>query len=251
MPVIAFHTVLFKAGFMTVEQVKRSYFQEIKRMSEKDLEHFFDTHLRTSIFTEASVEMQHRKSGISRVTRDGFPHAYMKYFKNFPWVDHVIGTELVRHENGYTCTIEGVNCKGEEKVRRIQAYLAEKNMEIDYEQSCSYSDSLSDLPVMQLVGQRYFVNKRVPEMEALTWGNKFTSHRQMVDAGFCFPDGNRAVVLEVGINRVDLHGRWFSLLRVGSHFDDQGICARKALGSLSVNVCQLCFCSNIWILLAW
>lgn len=35
LPVIALHTVLFKAGFMTVERVKRSYFQEIERMSEK------------------------------------------------------------------------------------------------------------------------------------------------------------------------------------------------------------------------
>jgi HAD superfamily hydrolase (TIGR01490 family) len=171
LPVIALHTILFKAGFMTVERVKRSYFQEIRRMSEKDLEHFFDTHLRTSIFTEASVEMQHRKeAGYHVLLVTASPHAYMKYFKNFPWVDHVIGTELVRHENGYTCIIEGANCKGEEKVRRIQAYLAEKKLEIDYEQSCSYSDSLSDLPVMQLVSQRYFINKRVPEMEALTWG---------------------------------------------------------------------------------
>ncbi|MDQ0719052.1 phosphatidylglycerophosphatase C [Paenibacillus sp. W4I10] len=171
LPVIALHTVLFKAGFMTVEQVKRSYFQEIERMSEKDLEHFFDTHLRTSIFAEASVEMQHRKeAGYHVLLVTASPHAYMKYFKNFPWVDHVIGTELVRHENGYTCRIDGSNCKGEEKVRRIQAYLSEKNMVIDYDQSCSYSDSLSDLPVMQLVSQRYFINKRVPDMEALTWG---------------------------------------------------------------------------------
>lgn len=115
--------------------------------------------------------MQHRKeAGYHVLLVTASPHAYMKYFKNFPWVDHVIGTELVRHQNGYTCTIEGVNCKGEEKVRRIQAYLREKNMVIDYEQSCSYSDSLSDLPVMQLVAQRYFINRSVPDMEALSWG---------------------------------------------------------------------------------
>ncbi|MGG4482691.1 HAD family hydrolase [Paenibacillus illinoisensis] len=171
LPLIAFHTAMFKAGLMSVEQVKRSYFKSIERMSEQDLEHFFDTRLRTAIFAEASVEMQHRKeAGYHVLLVTASPHAYMKYFTNFPWVDHVIGTELVRHQKGYTCTIEGVNCKGEEKVRRIQAYLREKNMVIDYEQSCSYSDSLSDLPVMQLVAQRYFINRRVPDMEALSWG---------------------------------------------------------------------------------
>ena len=51
-------------------------------------------------------------------------------------------------------------------------------MVIDYEQSCSYSDSLSDLPVMQLVAQRYFINRRVPDMEALSWGNEGTSYGQ-------------------------------------------------------------------------
>ena len=37
---------------MTVERVKRSYFKSIERMSENDLEHFFDTRLRTAIFAD-------------------------------------------------------------------------------------------------------------------------------------------------------------------------------------------------------
>lgn len=40
LPLIAFHTAMFKAGLMSVEQVKRSYFKSIERMTEQDLEHF-------------------------------------------------------------------------------------------------------------------------------------------------------------------------------------------------------------------
>ncbi|WP_082560389.1 HAD family hydrolase [Paenibacillus sp. Root52] len=171
LPVIALHTLMFKAGLMSVERVKRSYFKGIERMTEEDLSHFFESRLRKAIFAEASVEMQHRKeAGYHVLLVTASPHAYMKYFENFPWVDHVIGTELIRHDQGYTCTVEGLNCKGEEKVRRIQAYLDQKGMVIDYDQSCAYSDSLSDMPVMQLVAQRYFINRHVPETEALSWG---------------------------------------------------------------------------------
>lgn len=171
LPVIAVHTVLFKAGLMSVERVKRSYFKGIERMSEEDLEHFYDSRLRAAMFAEAGMEMQQRKQeGYHVLLVTASPYAYMKYFQTLPWVDHVIGTQLVPHANGYTSRVEGINCKGEEKVRRIQAYLKEQNMVIDYDRSCAYSDSLSDLPVMKLVANRYFINRRVPEMEELSWG---------------------------------------------------------------------------------
>ncbi|GIP19268.1 phosphoserine phosphatase [Paenibacillus montaniterrae] len=173
LPVIAAHTLLFKAGFMSVERVKRSYFKGIECMSEQDLEHFYNSRLQTAVFAEAITEMEKRKQeGYHVLLVTASPHAYMKYFATLPYVDDVIGTELVRHANGngYTCKIEGMNCKGEEKVRRIQAYLQERSMVIDFDQSCAYSDSLSDLPVMMLVAQRYFINRRVPQMEELSWG---------------------------------------------------------------------------------
>ncbi|MHA7965087.1 HAD family hydrolase [Paenibacillus sp. CAU 1782] len=175
LPVIALHTVLFKAGMMSVERVKGSYFKGIESMTEDDLEHFFYTRLKSAMFLEASLEMEKRKQeGCHVLLVTASPHAYMKYFEQLPWVDYVIGTELVSRVdgNGYTCKVKGVNCKGEEKVRRIQSYLKEQEMVIDYDQSFSYSDSLSDLPVMEMVAQRYFINKRVRHlflMEELRW----------------------------------------------------------------------------------
>lgn len=173
LPMIGLHTMLYKAGLMKVERVKRSYFKGIERMSEADLEHFFESRLRTAMFAEADMEMmQRKKEGYHVLLVTASPHAYMKYFQTLSWVDHVIGTELARRPDGtgYKCSIEGSNCKGEEKVRRILSYLEEQGMTIDYEHSCSYSDSLSDLPVMNLVARRYFINRSVPDMEELSWG---------------------------------------------------------------------------------
>ncbi|MFD1904352.1 haloacid dehalogenase-like hydrolase [Paenibacillus rhizoplanae] len=41
-------------------------------------------------------------------------------------MDGVIGTELLFEKGHYTGTINGKNCKGEEKVSRIKSYLKEK-----------------------------------------------------------------------------------------------------------------------------
>ena len=67
------------------------------------------------------------------------------------------------------------NCKGETKVRRVEAWLAEKSLTADFVSSCAYSDSKSDLPMLRLVGHPVQVNPRkklrklAPEMETENW----------------------------------------------------------------------------------
>ena len=51
-------------------------------------------------------------------------------------------------------------CKGNEKVERINNFLRESNIEIDYENSYAYSDSKSDLPMLSLVKNSFLVNKK-------------------------------------------------------------------------------------------
>lgn len=172
LPAILWFTFLYKAGIVSVEKVKRAYFKGIERMSEEDLKHFFKTRLQTAIFAEANEEMHKRKrEGYIVLLVTASPHAYMKFFQELACVDHVIGTQLVRRPNGgYTSIIDGSNCKGEEKVRRIMEYLKGQNQIIDYDQSCAYSDSTSDMPIMELVAKRYFINRRVPGAEELRWG---------------------------------------------------------------------------------
>ncbi|GGO03154.1 HAD family hydrolase [Saccharibacillus kuerlensis] len=172
LPLIAGHSVLFKLGLMRAETAKQSYFYAINRMTESDLEHFYESHLSQTIYPQAKEEMRRRKEeGYHVLLVTASPHAYAQYFGRLPWVDDVIGTRLKpgADGHGYTSRIDGPNCKGEEKVRRIQQYLEEKGLEIDADQSCAYSDSLSDMPVMELVRHRYFVNRRVPGAEELRW----------------------------------------------------------------------------------
>ena len=72
----------------------------------------------------------------------------------------------------------GENCKGEEKVRRIQDWLKEQGMEADFAGSWAYGDSKSDLPMLRLCGHPVQVNPKkalreaAPEMAAEEWEEK-------------------------------------------------------------------------------
>ena len=69
----------------------------------------------------------------------------------------------------------GENCKGEEKPRRIRAWLLEQDREADFASSFAYGDSKSDLPMLLLCGHPVQVNpkralrKAASEMEKACW----------------------------------------------------------------------------------
>ncbi|WP_438350480.1 HAD family hydrolase [Paenibacillus sp. FA6] len=167
---IGLKTLLYKLRLIQVEKVKSSYFHAISFLEETDLEHFYDSVLVPYIYQDALMELKKRKeNGYHVLLVSASPHAYLKYFKKLPYVDEVIGTELIRNNGRYTHVIEGNNCKGEEKTIRISHYLKDSGLQIDYENSCAYSDSLSDLPMFRLVKNRYLINLHSPDLEVLRW----------------------------------------------------------------------------------
>lgn len=163
-------TALYLLRLVRAERVKASYFYAIRFMEEPELEHFYDTVLAPKLYREALEELaQKKEQGCHVLLVTASPHAYMKYFRKLPWVDGVIGTDLVRRGGRYTNRIEGANCKGAEKTVRIERYLKEAGLVLDYEQSSAYSDSLSDLPMFGLVKNRILVNGRGPGLEERRW----------------------------------------------------------------------------------
>ena len=93
-----------------------------------------------------------------------------KEFYAIDEVDLIIGTRF-KFENGkFIRSMDGNNCKGQEKVRRLKAVLKEKNIEADFKNSYMFSDSLSDKPLLDLVGNPYLINyKKKHEIEILKW----------------------------------------------------------------------------------
>lgn len=103
------------------------------------------------------------------------PEIYIKELYNIKEVDKIIGTKLKCKDGIYSSIIDGENCKGEEKVKRLKEVLKKENIEVDFKESYMFSDSLSDLPLFKLVGKPYLINykgamsKNKDNIEILRW----------------------------------------------------------------------------------
>lgn len=98
------------------------------------------------------------------------PEFYVNEFYNIKEVDKVIGTKFQMNDGKFSCKISGENCKGEEKVKRLMEELKKDSIEVDFKNSYMFSDSLSDLPLLKLVGKGYLINYRKNhELEILRW----------------------------------------------------------------------------------
>lgn len=100
---------------------------------------------------------------------------YMRVLPEFLPVDGVLATECaVDGEGRYTGRV-GPNCKGEEKPRRIAAFLESRGLRMDRAASRAYGDSASDAPMLRLVGAPVLVNPRkrlkvcLPDAPSVRW----------------------------------------------------------------------------------
>jgi HAD superfamily hydrolase (TIGR01490 family) len=68
-------------------------------------------------------------------------------------VPHAVGTPLEVRNGRYTGHIIPPLCQGTGKPRRVQIYLAEQGLEVEWASSTAYADRATDLPLLSLVGQ--------------------------------------------------------------------------------------------------
>jgi len=80
-----------------------------------------------------------------------------------------MGTRFIEKDGVFTGKMLGENNKGEEKVIRLKDAI--KNMEINFHESYMFSDSMSDEPLLKLVGKPYLINykKKNPKYPVLYW----------------------------------------------------------------------------------
>lgn len=115
---------------------------------------------------------QHRQAGRLVVIVSASPENYMEFVAPGLGADVLLCTQLLSE------TATGPNCKGQEKVRRIEAYLAQAGIGPDWSDSYAYGDSTSDLPMLRLCAHPVAVNPKrklrraAPEMATVKWKEK-------------------------------------------------------------------------------
>ncbi len=136
---------------------------------------FFRDVQQKAFFADAAPELFHlREQGVKLVVVSASSDLYMKILPEFLPIDAVISTVCETKDGCYTGKI-GKNCKGDEKVRRIQAWLQARQLTIDREKSAGYGDSPSDAPMLLLTAHPTLVNPRrrlvkaVPQGRIVRW----------------------------------------------------------------------------------
>lgn len=126
-------------------------------------------------FKHGQDELQqlHAK-GVKIVIVSASADVYMRVLPEFLPVDAVLSTTCEVKEGRYTGHV-GANCKGDEKPRRIAAWLTQQGLSIDKAASAGYGDSPSDAPMLLLTGTPTLVNpkkklvSRLPEGRTVRW----------------------------------------------------------------------------------
>lgn len=148
------------------KHMKNAMCSVLKYLSEEDLKNFAAYIYNNHILKEGEEYFNNLGEGYKMLV-SASPINYLKYMDKYFAFDVIMGTNL---DSNFK--IVGENNKQEAKVRRIDEYLKEKNIEIDYEISEGYSDSYSaDRPMLEMVKNRYLINsdKREEGYINLSW----------------------------------------------------------------------------------
>lgn len=157
------------------KRVKESFLKFIENIDEKDLailtKEFYEDRLSKILYEDAINMIKKLKSeGCMVVLISASPEFYVKEFYAIKEVDLIIGTRFTFESGKFIRKMDGSNCKRDEKVKRLNEVLKKKNIDVDFKNSYMFSDSLSDLPLLELVGNPYLINyKKNHQIEVLRW----------------------------------------------------------------------------------
>lgn len=175
LPRAVFSGIMYLVGIYDERRVKESFLKFIDKIDEKDLailvKNFYSDVLEKIIYEDAIKMMKKLKGqGYKIYLISASPEFYLNEFYAIKEVDRVIGTRFSIEEGKFVRRMQGKNCKGEEKVKRLKEVLQKENIEVDYKNSYMFSDSLSDKPLLDLVGNAYLINyRKKSNFEILKW----------------------------------------------------------------------------------
>lgn len=174
-PRALFSGLMFVIGAYDEKKVKETFLKFLHGTDEEAfknlIKEYYENRL-SKILYEDGINM------LKKLKREGYdvylisasPEFYLMELYAIEEVDMIIGTKFSMRDGRFERRMEGHNCKGEEKVRRLKEYLKENNIEVDFKESYMFSDSLSDKPLLELVGKPYLINyKKKGEYEILNW----------------------------------------------------------------------------------
>lgn len=175
LPRALYSGLMYSINIYDEKRVKESFLKFIEGIEEKDLallvKGFYKDVLEKILYEDAIEMMKNlKRKGYKVYLISASPEFYLREFYAIKEVDMIIGTRFILESGKFIRKMQGENCKGEEKVKRLREVLEKENVEVDYKNSYMFSDSLSDKPLLDLVGNAYLINFRKKNtFEVLRW----------------------------------------------------------------------------------
>lgn len=175
LPRALFSGAMYILGFYDEKKVKESFLKFLEGSNEDEIKElakrFYKNRLSKIIYGDSLKMMKKLKEeGYDIYLISASPEFYLQELYAIDEVDRVIGTRFDFKDGNFIRSMKGSNCKGEEKVIRLKEVLKEENIEVNFKDSYMFSDSLSDKPLLELVGKPYLINyKKKHKIEILKW----------------------------------------------------------------------------------
>lgn len=175
-PRVIYSGLMFGLNIYDEKKTKQTFLKFIRNMDEdslKELVHrYYKERLRNILYKDGIDELKRLKNeGYMVILVSASPEFYLNELYDIEEVDIIIGTRFEFKDGIFTGKMVGENCKGKEKVKRLEAMLSSKKIVPNYKESMMFSDSLSDKPLLDLVGNPRLINfKKDPKgMKVLNW----------------------------------------------------------------------------------
>lgn len=176
LPRVIYSGLFYILGINNEKKTKEIFLKFINNMSEVQINNIcieFYHDVLSKILYKDGIEMirKLKDKGYMVILISASPEFYIKTLYNIPCVDKIIGTKIKVEDGIYKNKIIGENCKGVEKTNRLSKYLNKNDIvEVDYKNSYMFSDSLSDLPLLNLVGNPILINyKKKTTFKNMMW----------------------------------------------------------------------------------
>lgn len=101
---------------------------------------------------------EHQKNGFLTILTSGSFQEVVEIIAKSLNIDFALGTELEVGGNKFTGRIIPPLCFEEGKKEKLEKLFSEKNLQADFKTSFAYSDSIFDLPILNLVGNPVVIN---------------------------------------------------------------------------------------------
>lgn len=166
-------TPFWKIGLISTKKYYQSWGKDMVRLMKgidiKRAKEIFDwltdDYLLPTLKKNAFEKLKkHQEDGYLIVLTSGSFQDLIKVFSSRLNIDFAVGTELEIVENKFSGKIIPPLCFAQGKTEKVRQFLADNNLAIDFKESFAYSDSIFDLPMLELVGNPVAVE---PDKELL------------------------------------------------------------------------------------